>query len=116
MAQLGTISSWHKTAPDRRIVNVLVGQKFGNANVPFGVTGIFAAPTGNGACDGYSLQVIPSPLSCADLQKSILAHGKPLANLAGLPLLLDAGGSQVTLMPTAGNGCVIVGQRAAYTP
>ena len=74
---------------------------------------MFGAPDGRGKCDSVSVQVLPSPVNCPDLQTSILLKGKLLGNLAGLAFLQDVN-SQVVLVPTAGPGCVLVAIHTEY--
>jgi hypothetical protein len=116
VAEFGSAANWFAKAPDGRVVSSLIGQKYGAAlNVPYGLTSVFAAPASDGKCDGFALQVVPSPMSCGDLQRSILEkNGKILGNLAGVPLLQDPNG-QVALVATAANACVLIGLRIAYS-
>lgn len=107
-------SNWNQSAPESHLVSIFLGQKYGNqSKLPFGFTGLFGAPDGRGKCDGISVQVLPSPVNCPDLQASILLKGKLLGNLAGLPFLQDVN-SQVVLVPTAGPGCVLVAIHTEY--
>ena len=107
-------SHWMVAAPDRRAVSVLIGQKFKrDGAVPFGATGIVAAPNGTGSCDGVAVQVVPSPLPCARIRDALSAHGRLIGDLAGLPLMEDAGG-QTLLVPTAANTCVLLGMKSSY--
>lgn len=109
-----TASHWMVGSPDRRAVSVLIGQRFNAAGaVPFGATGIFAAPNGTGSCDGVAVQVVPSPLPCAQLRDALSARGRQIGDLAGLPLMEDAGG-QTLLVPTAANTCVLLGMKSSY--
>jgi len=114
--EYGSASNWFSKAPDARILNSMIGLKYGNVpTVPYGFAGIFAAPSPEGKCDGFAVHVVPSPLPCADLQRAILERkGKILGNLAGVPLLQDSN-SQVALVPTAANACVLIDLRIAYS-
>ena len=60
------------------------------------------------------VQVIPTCVSCKDVQVQILLQGKALSELAGIPLLQDQSNARVMLLPSAGNGCVIVGVNNFY--
>lgn len=109
-----TASTWATTAGDRRVVVVSIGQKYQDgAPVPYGATSVLAAPNGQGSCDALAVQVVPSPLSCAKLRESMSAGGRQIGDLAGVPLMQDGGG-QTMLVPTAANTCVLVGMRSAY--
>jgi hypothetical protein len=109
------VSSWFVAAPNERPVNVVIAQKFAAANVPYGATDIFASPEPNAKCDAFSVQVVPSPLSCERLRQIISSHGRVVADLVGIPLLQDTNG-QIMLVPTGANACVLIGLRMAYTP
>lgn len=114
VTEFATASSWSKDAPNGRIVSALTGQKFGaSPAVPNGMTGVFASPHDGGKCDGFSVQVVPSPATCPTLQAAIEKNGKALGVLAGVSLLSDGGG-EVMLVPTGTNSCIIVGVRVAY--
>lgn len=110
------VSGFNRAEPGKHMVSVVIGQSFGpDAKVPYGLTGIVAAPGAGGSrCDGYRFQVMPSPLACKDIQADILKGGSVVADLAGFPLLQNASG-QIALMPAAGgNGCVVVNVRTDY--
>lgn len=117
VTEYDSAANWSSKAPDARILSSVIGLKYGNVpTVPYGFAGIFAAPAPDGKCDGFAVHVVPSPLSCADLQRSILERkGKILGNLAGVPLMQDVNSSQVALIPTAANACVLVDLRIAYS-
>ena len=108
-------SNWNQAAPDSHFASVFLGQKYGNQpKLPYGFSGLFAMPDSAGKCEGLSVQVLPSPASCPDLQASISQKGKLLGNLAGLPFLQDVG-SQVVLIPTVGPGCILVSIHFEYS-
>ena len=113
VATYNTAAHWSLARPETRPVSVFIGQKFAAAGVPYGASGVFAAPNGQGGCDGMSVQVVPSPLSCAKLRETLSSRGKQVGDLAGIPLMEDAG-SQTMLVPTAADTCVLVGVRTAY--
>ncbi len=109
-------ASWRTGETAKHMVGVMIGQSFGeNAKIPHALTGIVAAPGAAGArCDAYTFQVMPSPLSCKEIQAAIQKNGKPVADLAGLPLLRDASGQVVLLPGATGSGCVVVGFHTEY--
>ena len=113
VVSFNTAAHWALTKPDQRPVSVFIGQKFANPAVPYGATGVFATPNGQSGCDGLSVQVVPSAMSCSKLRETLSAHGKQIGDLAGIPLMEDAGG-QTMLVPTAADACVMVGVRSAY--
>lgn len=109
-----TASGWATAGGDRRVVTLSIGQRYADGSpVPYGATSVVAAPDGRGSCDALAVQVVPSPLPCAKLRETMSAGGKQIGDLAGVPLMQDAGG-QTMLVPTAANTCVLVGLRAAY--
>ena len=78
------------------------------------VSSVFSAPNAAGKCHGAGVQVIPASVSCKDVQVQILLKGKALSELAGIPLLQDQSNARVMLLPSVGNGCVIVGVNNFY--
>ena len=100
-------SNWDIDAPDQHIASVFLGQKYSNAKLPFGFASLFGAPRGGGGCDGVSVQILPNSLDCAALQQDLLQRGKLLGGLAGVSLIQDVA-SQVVLVPTSANSCVMV--------
>ena len=111
--EFNVAAHWAGVSPDQRAVSVFIGQRFGVTSVPFGATGVVAAPNGMGSCDGVAVQIVPSPLSCTKLRAAISTRGKQIADLAGVPLMEDAGG-QTMLVPTGADGCVLVGVKSVY--
>lgn len=108
----GVASNWIVGSPNTRPVSVLVGEHFGSPKVPYAATAIFAAPVG-AQCDGFAIEIVPSPLPCAALKQTILTRGKALADLAGVALLQNAS-EQTLLVPTSANTCVLVGLKHAH--
>ncbi len=114
--EYATSSTWNKNAPDKRLFSSLIGQKFGqNTTTPLGLSGVISAPSAEGKCDAVAIQVLPSSTACPVIQTQVLAKGELLGNLAGVPILRNAQNLRVMLLPTAGNGCVIVGMTNYYT-
>ena len=109
-----TASYWAVTQPAQRLVSVFVGQKYAADAVPYGATGIVAAPDAHGGCDGLLVQVVPSPLPCDKLRESLSANGRQIADLAGVPLM-ESGNVETMLVPTGANACVLVALRNAYS-
>ena len=115
VTEYAAASSWNAKTPDTRFVSALIGQKFGaGGGAPVGMSSVFSAPNPAGKCDGAGVQVIPTASACKDVQGQILQKGKALAELAGIPLLQDAANARIMLLPSAGNGCVIVGVNNFY--
>lgn len=115
VTEYAAATTWHVKEPDKRISIAMIAQKFGqSAQAPLGVSSVFSAPNAEGKCDGAGVQVIPTALACSAVQGQILQKGKPVADLAGIPMLQDANNSRIMLIPSAGNGCVIVGFNNLY--
>ena len=115
VTEYAAASSWNAKTPDTRFVSALIGQKFGaGGGAPVGMSSVFSAPNPAGKCDGAGVQVIPTASACKDVQGQILQKGKALTELAGIPLLQDAANARLMLLPSAGNGCVIVGVNNFY--
>jgi hypothetical protein len=64
--------------------------------------------------DATAIQVFPSARPCIDVEKDILKSSAVIGKLAGLPLYRTNTGEHRVLMPSAGNGCVIIGVSVQY--
>jgi hypothetical protein len=106
-------SNWNVEAPDKHLASVLLGQKYDNPKLPSGFAALFGAPNGSDGCDGVSVQVLPSPIDCPTLQQDILKRGKLIGDLAGVPFIQDVS-SQVALVATSANTCVMVSIHSAF--
>lgn len=116
VTQSNTVSLWSNVEPrDKHAASVFIGQRYGaNQAVPYGVTGLIAAPTPSGSCDVTVVQVVASPLPCANVRESMTRQqGKLMGNVAGLPLIQSAD-NQTLLMPTSTNSCVLIGFRSKF--
>ncbi len=108
------VSNWAKTAIDRRMTSVSLGQKYpAGSPVPYAATTVVAAPNPAGACDAVAVQVVPSPMSCETVRASLAASSKLLGDLAGVQVMQNDGG-ETMLVPTSTNACVLVGVRTAF--
>ena len=115
VTQSNIVTTWSNVEPrDKHAVNVFVGQRYGgNQAVPFGVTGLIASPNASGTCDSTVVQVVTSPLPCANVRETLLRGGKMEGDLAGIPLI-QTGQDQTLLMSTATNSCVLIGFHTTY--
>ena len=99
----------------QRLVSAVIGQRFGQSvAAPVGVSGVVSAPNAYGKCDSVAIQVIPTANACASVQTEVLAKGELLGTLAGVPMFRDKQNMHVMLLPTSGNGCVIVALNNFY--
>jgi len=94
--------------PDDRLFGSIAGLRYAQRAAPRAVSVIAAVPSKAGKCDGLGVQIVSSARSCGALQASLLDKGRAVANLAGLPLIENASGQRFMLLPSAGNGCVVV--------
>ena len=114
VSQFNTVSKWATGTPDKRLVGVLIGQKYAAAGaVPYGAATVMAAPNAQGSCDALAIQVLPSPLPCAKLRDTMAAQGRQIGELADSALMQDPAG-ETLLVPTSTNTCVMVALRSAF--
>ena len=115
VTEYAAATTWNVKQPDSRISIAMIAQKFGkSAAAPLGISSVFSAPNADGKCDGAGVQVIPTTLACSAVQTQILVKGKQIADLASIPMLQDGNNARIMLLPSAGNGCVIVGFNNLY--
>lgn len=107
-------SSWNPGGPNLHVFQSIVALAYANQMAPRSASIILATPAASG-CDSTTVQVYPSARPCPDIEKDMLKTSRRLGSLAGLSLLEKAE-SRHLLMPTAGNGCVIVATTVHYMP
>ncbi len=114
ITQSNTVSTWSSQKPvDKHAASVVIGQRYGNNTaVPFGATTIVASPSG--PCDMTVLQVVSSPLPCANV-RGTLGKGKRVTDIAGLQLI-QGDTNNTVLMPTGTNTCVLIDYKATFAP
>ena len=105
------ISTWVTEAPNDNLFSSIVGMAYTNPLTPNGLAVLLAAPVGPGKCEGQSVQVYPTSQDCVKVQANLLRNGRTVASLGSLPVVQSANGRRDILMPTAGNGCVVVSVR-----
>lgn len=115
VTQSNTVTTWSNVEPrNKHSVNVFIGQRYGgNQAVPYGVTGLIASPNSSGSCDSTVVQIVTSPLPCANVRDTLLHGGKIEGDLAGISLI-RSGQDQTLLMSTATNSCVLVGFHSTF--
>lgn len=101
-------SNWNTGAPNLHAFQSIVVETYRSPLAPRAASVILASPSANG-CDATAIQIFPSARPCAEVEKDILKSSSMIGNLAGLPLYQTSTNQHQVLMPTAGNGCVIVG-------
>lgn len=106
-------SNWNTGAPNLHAFQSIVIETYQSPVAPRAASIILASPSANG-CDATAIQVFPSARPCIDVEKDILKSSAVIGKLAGLPLYRSNAGEHRILMPTAGNGCVIIGVGVQY--
>jgi len=106
-------SNWNTGAPNLHAFQSIVIETYQSPVAPRAASVILASPSANG-CDATAIQVFPSARPCIDVEKDILKSSAVIGKLAGLPLYRGNAGEHRILMPTAGNGCVIIGVSVQY--
>ena len=116
VASYGRAANWQTRTPDERLASIILGQSYPmEAPLPKAVAILLGAPAGPAKCDTYGVQVIPTKDKCLDLQTKITVRGKKLGELSGIPFLNDVNKSQIMLLTSAGDGCVLVALRISYS-
>jgi hypothetical protein len=105
------ISSWSNSAPDANEFLSIVGLSYANKAAPNAAAVMMAAPLGSGKCQGATVQVYPVAQPCSALQASLIKEGHTIASLGALPVVETKAGSRDVLIPTTGNGCVLIAVR-----
>jgi hypothetical protein len=106
-------SNWNPGAANLHAFQSIVIETYQSPVAPRAAAVILASPSANG-CDATTIQVFPSARSCVDVEKDILKSSVVIGKLAGLPLYRTNANEHRLLMPTAGNGCVIIGVGVQY--
>ena len=106
-------SSWNPGAASLHAFQSIVIETYQSPVAPRAAAVILASPSANG-CDATTIQVFPSARPCVDVEKDILKSSAVIGKLAGLPLYRTNAGEHRILMPTAGNGCVVIGVGIQY--
>ncbi|NTG30087.1 hypothetical protein G6L33_22290 [Agrobacterium rhizogenes] len=101
-------SSWNETEPSAHAVQSLVGMTF-NTDVfkGNGASVVYSAPVA-GKCEGLFVRVVPIAQDCKSFQATLSKESKLSGDLGGTPLISLPSGWQTMLVPSAGNGCVVI--------
>ena len=106
-------SIWNNEAPDKHVVEALVGMNYATQGYSGPAAGlVFAAPTAS-VCEGTMVRVAPFAASCADVP-ALLPKGSKLANNLGQISVYELanGGGNAMLLPT-GSSCVVISVASA---
>jgi hypothetical protein len=107
-------SLWSVEAPALHNFVSIAGLRYTNVVAPHGVVVTSAGPNAAAGCDTMSVQILPSSRSCAAIQSGLGGGVKALGQLGDMPLIELADGTRIVLLPTAGNGCALVGVNVAF--
>lgn len=102
------MSNWYNGAADSHVFESIVSLTYPNKVAPRAAVVLLGSPTANHGCDTSYVQVFPTARACNEIQGDLLKDGTVVANLSGLAVTVGGNGSRQLLLPTPGNGCVIV--------
>ena len=106
-------SNWNPGAPNLHAFQSIVIETYKSSAAPRAASVILTSPSATG-CDATAIQAFPSARPCIEVEKDILKSSAIIGKLAGLPLYRSNAGEHRVLMPSAGNGCVIIGVSVQY--
>ncbi|MER9397452.1 hypothetical protein NKI46_04845 [Mesorhizobium sp. M0615] len=106
-------SIWNNEAPDKHLVEALVGMNYATQGYSGPAAGlVFAAPTAS-VCEGTMVRVAPFAAKCADVPALLPKDSKLANNLGQISVYeLANGGGNAMLLPT-GNSCVVISVASA---
>ncbi|ESW92285.1 hypothetical protein X769_16195 [Mesorhizobium sp. LSJC268A00] len=106
-------SIWNNEAPDKHLVEALVGMNYATQGYSGPAAGlVFAAPTAS-VCEGTMVRVAPFAANCADVPALLPKDSKLANNLGQISVYeLANGGGNAMLLPT-GNSCVVISVASA---
>jgi hypothetical protein len=106
--QHAAMSQWFTGAADSHLFESIISLAYPNKVAPHAATVLLAAPTQGQSCDTSTVQIFPTARPCNAVLADLLKTGKVIADLAGMPVSQTPNGARQLLMPTAGNGCVMI--------
>jgi hypothetical protein len=102
------MSQWFTGASDSHLFESIISLAYPNKIAPHAAAILLAAPTQGQSCDTSTVQIFPTARPCNAVLADLLKDGKVIADLAGMPVSQTPNGARQLLMPTAGNGCVMI--------
>jgi hypothetical protein len=102
------MSVWNKTNANEHMFSSVSGLKYENSIAPRALSIITAAPNSKKTCDGESVQIQPSSLSCDAIQKNLIGANMKAQDLNGINIIQGDNPLRFALLPTSGNGCTVV--------
>ena len=107
--QHAAVLQWFTGAADSHLFQSIISLAYPNKVAPHAAAVLLAAPTQGQSCDTSTVQIFPTARPCNAVLADLLKTGKVIADLAGMPVGPELpNGARQLLMPTAGNGCVMV--------
>jgi uncharacterized membrane protein len=101
-------SAWNSENSSAHAIQSNVGLTFDTPSLKGkGASVVYGAPVG-GKCEGMFVRVVPVVQDCATFQSGLPAESKLASDLGGIPLITLPTGYQSMLVPSAGNGCVVI--------
>ncbi len=102
------MSVWNKTNANEHMFSSISSLKYDNTIAPRALSIITAAPNSKKTCDGESVQIQPSSLSCDAIQKNLTGANMKAQDLNGINVMQSDSPLRFALLPTSGNGCTVV--------
>lgn len=109
-------SFWSKTNADRHLFGSIAGLQYTQTAAPRAASIVAALPNEERVCEGIGVQIVPTARACGTVQAALLRNAHALTTLVGLPLIESDLGQRMLLVPTAGNGCVVIAVNQLQIP
>ena len=111
-------TSWSEKDSNDHSIFSIVGMSFNSDQFRGnGASIIFSAPTpAKGGCEGSFVRVVPVGVDCNTFAGTLPKESKLGPSLQGLPVITLPSGVQTILLPSAGNGCVVLTTSRAAVP
>ncbi|WP_039973847.1 hypothetical protein [Rhizobium sp. AP16] len=111
-------TSWSEKDSNDHSIFSIVGMSFNSDQFRgSGASVIFSAPTpAKGGCEGSFVRVVPVGVDCNTFAGTLPKDSKLGPSLQGLPVVTLPSGVQTVLLPSAGNGCVVLTTSRAAVP
>jgi hypothetical protein len=110
-------TSWSDKDPASHSISSIVGMHFDTGQLKgSGASFVFSAPTpAKGGCEGTFVRVVPVAQDCSSFASTLPKESTLGPSLQGLPVITLPSGVQTVLIPSAGNGCVVLTTSRAAT-
>lgn len=108
----GSLSTWHKTAPDRHVFTSQVALKYSDGN---SVALINSIPNKDGKCDGTWTTVFAMDKSCSVARETNFKDWKYAGTIGGLVVLENPNGAtNKILLPSGSDSCTAITTETYY--